>query len=216
LQRKMAGHQPPTAGKLTQPVAPPVYRPAARKIVPNTRAPAAQVNGLIQPALIGVWVARAQQQQALAQTPQAIAAAALRRQQEEEAERLREEERAEAERQREEEEAAAALLAQRQADAGRSWTIFESARNHYLDGWGALYGIRDDEALKERIRGEWDQNEGTDGSDVEVYLGQYTLVRLQPKGCNIIYRKEWDDAGDGGDGLWNAVVRHSGPGRGAG
>lgn len=105
------------------------------------------------------------------------------------------------------EEVLAEEVSEDEAETVYVWDIRPSAKNHYNDGWGALYHIQSDVALREAICGP----DGTvDAGDQEIYLGQHSKVKDSVKGCNILYSNTWEGS------TCTTRVWHCGPTAGAG
>jgi hypothetical protein len=80
--------------------------------------------------------------------------------------------------------------------------VWGSARRHYFDGWGALYGIQSDRSLRSEF------NTAGNLGEYSVSLGeQYHPGENKTKECTIRYRNE----GRGGDNV-DCLIRHCGPG----
>jgi hypothetical protein len=84
------------------------------------------------------------------------------------------------------------------------WRIYNSARKHYDDGWGALYGITRDAQLKAVV---------AEGSDAEgnqsIELGRFAhpdeyMRRL----CTVAYENVWNG------NVCETIVFHCGPNNG--
>ena len=78
-----------------------------------------------------------------------------------------------------------------------TWGINQSARRHYRDGWGALYGITNDNALKQAITDE----DNWDAGDHRVELGVHNH-----RDCYIRYNNSYERNRDGHTYTW-----HCGP-----
>jgi len=181
------------------PPLPPAFRPGAGTSLQPKLAPAAGA-GIIQRA---TWAARL----AASRTPAQVAAADAAQQQANQqfaAQQLAQQQAAAA---AQVAAAAALLLAQRQAGAPMgNINLAGSAGNHYADGWGARYGITSAPTLRARVGAEWVDGEGHDGGNLSFDLGTHT-VGHQTSGCNVLYRKNWNN----GATRWDAYVWHCGP-----